>query len=95
MAYITHHVKEFDHWKEIFDKDEIIRQSIGARLVGLFRGMEDPNEISILFELDDLDTMMEMMESEDMKMKMIESGVDSEPTLQIMNLVETHMIEHV
>lgn len=86
-VFVTHHVKDFAVWKPIFDHDETVRKEHGMRLLSLYRGEQDPNEISLLFDVDDLHELEGMMDSDDMKTKMIEAGVDSEMKMMVMNKV--------
>lgn len=86
-AFVSHHVKDYDVWKPIFEKDEEVRAAMGMKLLNMFRGQEDPNEISFLFDISDLEAMRKMMDSEEMKMKMKEAGVDGEISIKIMDKV--------
>jgi len=87
-VFVTHHVKDFDVWRPFFDEEKDARNDAGIRLLSMYRGVQDPNEISILFEVDDLDVMNKLMSSDEMQDKVKESGVDSEIKVTIMNRVQ-------
>jgi len=89
MNYVVgyHKVKDFSTWKPFFDKDEQVRQAAGMKLVYLFRSVQDPNSIHLLFEVEDLGKVKRMMESEELKKKMEESGVIGEPVFHVLEKV--------
>lgn len=87
VVFVSHHVKDFDMWKPVFDRDEEVRTDAGMRSLSIYRGEEDPNEVSMLFEVDDLDRMNKMISSPEMKVKMKEAGVDSDFEIKIMDKV--------
>lgn len=57
------------------------------RLLSLYQGEQDPNEISMLFEVDDLHEVEDIMGSNEMKTKMMEAGVDSDLKMMVLNKV--------
>lgn len=48
-------VKDYSHWKAIFDSHEESQHEHGLRLVQLWRGQEDPNNVFFLFEVESLE----------------------------------------
>lgn len=85
--FVTHHVKDYSIWKPIFDQDDSDRREHGMRLLSLYQGEQDPNEISMLFEVDDLHEVEDIMGSDEMKTKMMEAGVDSDLKMMVLNKV--------
>ena len=53
---VTHVVRDFDAWKELFDSDPLSREASGVRRHRITRATDDPNDVTI--ELD-FDTMRE------------------------------------
>jgi len=84
---ITHRVKDYAYWKEIFDRHEPERRDAGLELVGIGRSKDDETEISVMFAFDDMDSAKIFASSEQLKTAMEESGVTSEPVL---TWFETH-----
>lgn len=78
---ITHEVKDYDHWKEVFDQHEPERRLAGLELVGIGRSHSDPLEISVMFAFDDMDAAKLFASSDELKQAMEESGVVSDPVL--------------
>jgi hypothetical protein len=85
FVFINHKVADFDSWKPVYDSDLERRESLNIQEVNLFRGVEDPNSVSILFEVPSVDTMDQMMADPTMAEKMQEAGVLEQPTVTLLN----------
>lgn len=57
MTYMLcrHKVADYDHWKLIFDSNSLAQQNAGLKVELHWRGIEDPNEVFILFAVDDIE----------------------------------------
>ena len=55
MAYllVRHGVRDFDHWRALFDADAPRQRAAGMRVLHVFREPADPNIAVFLFEVDD------------------------------------------
>ena len=53
MTYmlVRNRVADFDAWKSIFDAQDEAGQAAGLRLVNLWRGVEDPNNVFFILEV--------------------------------------------
>jgi ribosomal protein L35AE/L33A len=49
---IEHQIREFDTWKEAFDRDPIGRQQGGVRRYRVLRPVDDPNYVIIDLDFD-------------------------------------------
>jgi len=78
---VTHKVKDYDHWKEVFDQHEAERRQAGLELVGIGKSHSDSLEISVMFAFDDMDAARIFASSDQLKQAMEESGVVSDPVL--------------
>ena len=87
MTYIygTSKVENFDKWKTIFNSREEFRTNAGLKLVKLFHSVEDKNEIHWLFEVNDIDTVRELMESDELKQAQKEAGVIGQVNYTFLN----------
>ncbi len=81
---LNHKVRDYDHWKPYFDKDAVNRLKAGIRVAKLFRSMEDPNDISILFTVDNIESFNNFLKSPDLKKIMEEGGVISMPEVKML-----------
>jgi len=52
---IRHKVNEYATWRPFFDDHSATRASYGSRGGHVFRNADDPNEVLMLVEVDDLD----------------------------------------
>lgn len=48
-------VKDFAAWKSVFDTQADVQRAAGLTLEGLWRDIDDPNEVIFLFQVSDLE----------------------------------------
>jgi heme-degrading monooxygenase HmoA len=85
---VRHKVEDFSRWKPIFDEHGATRKAGGSRGGRLFRSVEDPQEVVILFEWDDLDKARQFAQSEDLRQAMQRAGVTDRPDVYFLEEVE-------
>lgn len=83
MAFllIRHKVKDFKIWKSGYDGHQPKRNEAGLTEKYLLRSSDDPNEIVILFEAQDLNRAKAFAASADLREKMQEVGVVDKPDI--------------
>jgi len=81
---ISHEVRDFKAWKPMFDGHESSRQEAGINILGVARDREKPNLVSIMFAFDDLEKAQKYAASEDLRVRMDEAGVISQPGMKWM-----------
>jgi heme-degrading monooxygenase HmoA len=81
MAFtlIRHKVKDFAKWKPVYDQHGATRKKGGSKGAHLFRNANDPNELWILIEWDDLKKAHAFYESDDLRRTMENAGVIDRP----------------
>jgi uncharacterized protein (DUF1330 family) len=91
MAYVIvqHKVQDYAKWKPMYDEHQSTRKTYGIRCEQLFRSADDPNDLTILFEVSDLKKAREFTQSDDLKRVMQQAGVMGTPNLQFLEEVET------
>jgi heme-degrading monooxygenase HmoA len=67
---IRHKVADFDHWEAIYAQHAVARLEAGFHELRRFRNMENPNEVIILFEVEDIDKAKAFMASDEVREKM-------------------------
>ena len=87
---ISHEVEDFDTWKALFDDDEDRRAEAGMYLTGMGTAADNPNMVFMMFATDDPSKMEEMMASDDLKARMEEAGVVSEPEATVWTLAKSY-----
>lgn len=90
MAYllVRHRVKDFAKWKPIFDEHSGTRKTSGSKSSHVFRNSNDPNEIVLLFEWDDIQKARQFAESEDLRRTMEREGVSGKPDVYFLEEIE-------
>jgi hypothetical protein len=64
LMYEDSYVKDFHSWKALFDDGKPFREKYGFLKEFVFQDVDDPNHISIVFEVESEDRAVEWMESD-------------------------------
>lgn len=77
MPYLLerHRVGDYDRWREVFDADSAGREAAGCRGARIFRNADDPGEVVVLFEWDNLEKARQRIGSATLSQKFDEAGV--------------------
>jgi hypothetical protein len=86
---VSHEVKDYDAWKKAFDADEPRRTESGLELRAISTNADNPKMVNVMFATDDVEKTTAMIGSDDLKNKMAEAGVISEPTVSVYMLPPT------
>jgi hypothetical protein len=78
---VRHTVKDFTSWKRVYDGHIGKRKEAGLTEKYLLRGIDNVNEVTILFEAKDVERVKKFTESTDLRDKMIEGGVIGKPDI--------------
>jgi len=76
---IRHKVADFAKWKPVYDAHLSSRQKAGLKEEHLFRNADDPNEVLLLFSVEDLDKAKTFIASDDLRQAMEKAGVSDKP----------------
>jgi len=76
---VRQRVRDYDRWKEVFDADAPVRAAAGSLGGRVFRDGDDPEDIVIVLEWEDLDQARDFAEREDVQETMERAGVMGEP----------------
>jgi len=76
---VIHRVEDFDSWKPKFDEDKTRRDQAGLTEVGVFRQDNDPNNVAVIFEGNNVDEFQKMASDPELAEKMKDAGVISKP----------------
>jgi len=70
-------VEDYAKWKSDFDREDTIamRKAGGEKSYQIFRTIDDPNTLVLLFEWDSLDNLQKYSQSEELRGLMQRSGV--------------------
>jgi hypothetical protein len=83
MPYVLvrHKVRDFGVWKPFFDADAPMRRQAGLRDKLVLRNADDPQELVILFETDDLGAARGFSQAPQLKEIMEKAGVLDKPDI--------------
>jgi hypothetical protein len=85
---VRHKVKDYAKWKPVFDEHGTVRKASDFKGHHLFNIADDPNELVILFEVEDLEKARQFGQSEDLRQAMERSGVSDQPDIYLLDEVE-------
>jgi uncharacterized protein YeaO (DUF488 family) len=82
---VRHKVADFAKWKPAYDAHLAARQKAGLREKNLLRSVDNPNEVVLLFEAEDLKKAQAFSESSDLSEAMQKAGVVGQPDILFLN----------
>lgn len=80
---VVHHVSDYDRWYPVFIEHGEIRRANGAQGHVIHRGVEDPNQLLIVNDFASLEGARAFMTDPSLADAMQRAGVDSEPTVYL------------
>lgn len=83
--FVRHTVADYDTWKPGFDEHGAVRRDHGLTDAGLYRDIENPNDLTVVLNADDLGRAREFLGSDDLRETMGRLGVVSQPDVWITN----------
>ena len=78
-------VESYPKWRTAFNEHESIRKEAGALSAQVFRSGDDPFEIFVLMEWDELERARQFAVSEELRQAMQEAGVSGPPDISFMH----------
>lgn len=81
VMLIRHKVADYGAWKPLFDEHGTTRRANGSRGGRLFRSADDPNEVVVLLEWDDLERARFFADSYELREAMDRAGVIDRPDI--------------
>lgn len=86
MAYllVRHKVADFGKWKPVYDAHQSARAAASLRDRLILRGLDNPNDVVILFEVGDVAKARAFTSSADLKTAMQNAGVVDKPEIQFL-----------
>jgi hypothetical protein len=82
---VRHKVKDFKTWKVGYDAHQPKRQQAGLIEKYVLTSSDDPNEVVLMFEAQDLARAKTFAASDDLRLKMQEVGVTDQPDIYFLN----------
>ena len=89
IVIVQHKVRDYDAWKSVFDEHQAVRTRHGATGHELYRGLEDPNEVTIVNQFPSKEQAEAFAADPSLKEAMERGGVISEPRITWAQETET------
>lgn len=84
---LSHAVRDFDPWHQGFLAHEPKRQEHGIRIQALYRGLEQPNHVTVIAEMASPENFQRFMADPQVQATMQAAGVEGAPTVQLLQRV--------
>jgi heme-degrading monooxygenase HmoA len=90
MTYILtiQKVEDYDKWKHVFDENGDVRRINGSKGATIYRDSNDPKQLVIVTEWDNIEKAKNFSMSEDLKITMKKAGVKGLPELYYLEGIE-------
>ncbi|MGA3196601.1 MAG: hypothetical protein ABSD39_16505 [Terriglobales bacterium] len=81
MIYLLvhHEVADYSAWKTVFDSSLDWRTKQGERNCRIFRGVQNPNELTLMCEWESFEKAQAFIDSGELKTRMASAGVKGAP----------------
>lgn len=80
--FLVHHkVEDYKTWKSVFDGHSSLRSEAGSQGGKIFRSANNPNELFVLLEWDNLANAQKFAQSDNIKEAMKNAGVVGMPEI--------------
>ena len=90
QVLVHHEVADYQSWRSVFDASLDFRHDGGECSCRIFRKAGNPNDLTLLFEWEDLAKAKRYMTSDELRKKMRQAGVVG--VLQIDDLAEMYTV---
>jgi|JRHI01.1.fsa_nt_gi hypothetical protein len=94
LVIVRHKVKDFAAWKRAFEDHASARGTAGLSNARLFRSADDPSEVVILFDTDDIAKAKQFVSSPELKSAMTAAGVIDRPDMFVLSDVNDLDLPH-
>jgi len=88
FVLVRHKVQDFARWKPFFDADGPVRQQAGLNDKLVLRSADDPQEVIVLFETDDLEGARRFAQAPQLAEVMEKAGVIDRPDIYFLDSAE-------
>jgi hypothetical protein len=82
---VRHKVADFSTWKAAYDAHLSARQKAGLKQEHLLCNIDDPNEVILLFEAEEVQKAREFSNSSDLREAMQNAGVLDKPDIYFLS----------
>lgn len=88
-ALVVHHpVEDYDAWRQVYDEADDMRKGFGVVGDAINQGWDNPNQVVVYNQCQDLDQMRSMTDSDELKAAMQRAGVSGPPEIHFIQSVD-------
>jgi quinol monooxygenase YgiN len=80
-SFIRHRVHDYAAWREVYDGFAEAQKAGGVRAEAVYRSVEDPNDVTVTHDFDDVATARAFFSSPELRDAVMRAGVEGEPTV--------------
>jgi hypothetical protein len=84
VVLVHHEVADYRAWKAVFDASLDLRHQHGEHGCRIFHTAGNVNDLTLMFEWENLDRARAFMESRELKAKMVAAGVKGQPRIDFL-----------
>ncbi len=88
FAFIRHRIADFDTWKTAYRAHASARAMAGLKELRFLRDVDDPNQVTLFFAVDDMDVARKFCDSAELHDAMAGAGVMDKPTLYFLEEID-------
>ena len=78
-------VEDFEKWKTVFEHSATLRKAAGSRGVRAFTKADSPNEVTILGDYADLETVRQFFQSPELRAAQQSAGLKAPPEVTFLD----------
>jgi hypothetical protein len=78
-------VEDFSSWKSLYDQDHKDQQKAGLKELHLLRNIENPNGITLLFEIEDVEKAKEFVSSPATRERIEKARIVGDPDISFLS----------
>lgn len=80
---VNHRVNDYATWKTMYDSDSARRDGAGMREIAVGEKAGDPGNVFLIWSVDDVSGIEQMMQDPELQKRMEEGGVISKPEVTV------------
>lgn len=84
---VRHKVADYAKWKSAYDSMDSFHKSKGVKSAQIFQSADDPHELIILSEFENITSARQFAQSQELKDGMGKAGVSDQPSVYFVNKV--------
>jgi hypothetical protein len=81
--FVRHAVADYGEWRKEYDAFDSQRRSMGVTGDAVYQSVEDPNDVTVTHDFDEVESAKAVMSSEELRAAMHNAGVQGQPQIWI------------